>query len=121
MITIRGQHREGAQVLRPGERLSYILFGRCESADQDVMFGHQVNQPDAPCEDHAHDLEQWMFVHKGQVRFVIDGEEQIAKAGDLVYVPRRAVHRHETVGSQAAELLIIDHWPRDSQNRLGLD
>ena len=55
------------------------------------------------------------------MRFVIDGDEAIAGPGDLVYVPRNAVHRHEEIGDEPVELLVIDHWPRDSQNRLGLD
>ena len=120
-MKICSRDREGARLLRPGERAAYSLFGRRESADQDTSFVYQVNQPGAPCEDHAHDLEQWMFIYKGRVRFVIDGEEQVAGPGDLVYVPRNALHRHETLGRATAEILVIDHWPHDSQNQLGWD
>ena len=81
----------------------------------------QVNQPGSKTEDDTHDLEQWFFVHKGRVRFVVDGEEVVAGPGELVFVPRNVMHHHEVVGEEPVEQLVIDHWPRDSENQLGWD
>lgn len=113
--------RPGAAMVRGGGRQAYSLFSRREGADRDVSFVFQVNRSDSPCEEHSHDIEQWMFIHRGTVLFVIDGEEQLARPGDLVYIPRNAVHRHDTVGEEPASVLVIDHWPSDSDNNLGWD
>jgi mannose-6-phosphate isomerase-like protein (cupin superfamily) len=104
-----------------GRRSFYRYFDRREAADQDVSFVLQVNPPGEGTTDGTHDLEQWFFVHKGRVRFVVAGEAVIAGPGDLVYVPRNAVHRHEELGDEPAELLVVDHWPHDSENELGWD
>ena len=97
------------------------MFRRPEGSDADILFTLQVNQPGTITPDGTHDLEQWFFVHRGRVRFVIDGEAVVAGPGELVYVPRNAVHRHEVLGDEPVEQLVIDHWPRDSKDRLGLD
>lgn len=120
-MRIEGKGRTPRGELPGGLRSYYELFRRPETSDQDVSFVLQVNLPGNVTPDGTHDLEQWFFVHRGRVRFVIDGDEAIAGPGDLVYVPRNAVHRHEEIGDEPVELLVIDHWPRDSQNRLGLD
>jgi len=104
-----------------GRRTFYRYFDRREASDQDVSFVLQANPPDEGTTDGTHDLEQWFFVHKGRVRFVVQDEAVVAGPGDLVYVPRNAVHRHEELGDEPAELLVIDHWPRDSENELGWD
>jgi len=102
-----------------GQRTFYDYFKRREAADQDVSFVLQINPSGGGTPDGEHDLEQWFFVHKGKARFVVDGEEVIAGPGDLVYVPRNTTHRHEELGDEPAELLVIDHWPMDSENQLG--
>lgn len=114
-----GKSNTEPQSLQAGRRSFYAYFGRREGADQDVSFVLQVNQPGCEIEDHVHDLEQWFFVYKGLVRFVIDGEAMMAEPGQLVYVPRNAAHHHEVVGTEPVELLVIDHWPQDSENQLG--
>ncbi len=120
-MKISGKKRTEAQSTPDGQRTFYALFDRREGADQDVSFVLQVNQPGSMTEEGTHDLEQWFFVHRGSVRFTIDGEEIVAGPSDLVYVPRNALHFHEALGEEAAELLVIDHWPQDSENQLGWD
>lgn len=120
-MRIDGRGRTPPLILPGGLRTNYDLFRRSEGSDQDISFTLQVNQPGNITADGVHDLEQWFFVHRGRVRFVIDGAEAIAGPGELVFVPRNAVHRHEELDGEPAELLVIDHWPRDSRNQLGLD
>ena len=100
-------------------RQFYQYVKRAETADQDVSFTLQINPPQEGTPDGQHDLEQWFFVHGGRVRFVVDGEEVVAGPGDLVYVPRNAVHRHEELGDEPVELLVINHWPVDTEDQLG--
>jgi len=118
-MRISGKGHVEPKFAREGGRAFYGLFGRPEAADQDISFVLQVNQPGSGTEDDNHDLEQWFFVHKGCCRFYVDGEAVVAGPGDLVYVPRNAMHHHEVVGDEAAELVVIDHWPHDSENELG--
>jgi quercetin dioxygenase-like cupin family protein len=118
---MHGKRNVAPLIIQQGVRTNYDLFRRPEASDGDVSFTLQVNLPGNVTADGTHDLEQWFFVHRGRARFVIDGEERIAELGDLVYVPRNVVHRHEEIGDEPVELLVIDHWPHDSQNRLGLD
>jgi len=120
-MKISGKSRTQAQFSEDGKRALHSLFSRREGADQDVSFVLQVNQPGTRNQDHSHDLEQWVFVHTGRARFVVDGKEAMVGPGDLVFVPRNAVHRHEHIGEEPVELLVIDHWPQDSENQLGWD
>jgi quercetin dioxygenase-like cupin family protein len=120
-MRITGISRMPPWHLPGGMRTIFKFFGRAEGADKDVSFVLQVNQPGNKTPDGTHDLEQWFFVHRGQVRFVIAGEEAVAGPGDLIYVPRNAVHHHEALAGEPAALLVIDHWPRDSENQLGWD
>ena len=120
-MRISGKVQTAPQYMTEGQRAFYAFFGRRDGADQDVSFVLQVNQPGSKTEDDTHDLEQWFFVHKGCVRFVVDGEEVVAGPGELVFVPRNVMHHHEVVGEEPVEQLVIDHWPRDSENQLGWD
>jgi mannose-6-phosphate isomerase-like protein (cupin superfamily) len=120
-MKIAGKNREEPQIVLGGQRAIYVLYGRREGADQDVSFVLQVNQTGYKTEKGSHDLEQWFFVHKGRVRFVVNGEAVVAGPGDLLFVPRNAVHHHESLGNEPVELLVIDHWPRDSEDQLGWD
>jgi mannose-6-phosphate isomerase-like protein (cupin superfamily) len=120
-MRIGGKNHSQRKSTPDGLRDFYALYNRPEGADQDVSFVLQINRPGFKSEEGNHDLEQWFFVHRGTVRFHIAGEETIAGPGDLVYVPREAMHCHEPVGDEPAELLVIDHWPQDSENQLGWD
>jgi len=104
-----------------GSRVFYVYWNRGDGADQDMSFVLQCHRPGSRSEEDTHDLEQWFFVHRGNVRFTIDGEERIAEPGDLVFVPRNARHWHQPLGREAAELLVINHWPEDSEDQMGWD
>jgi quercetin dioxygenase-like cupin family protein len=98
-----------------------VFWNRGDGADRDVSFVLQSNQPGSSSEEDCHDLEQWFFVHRGMIRFTIDGAETVAGPGDLVFVPRNSRHWHEPMGAEAAELLVINHWPLDSSDQMGWD
>lgn len=61
----------------------------------------------APPNHHAGETEGF-FILEGQVGFMIDGTERIAKAGDFIQIPDGAVHAFEAIGDAPARLLILN-------------
>ena len=61
----------------------------------------------APPNHHAGETEAF-FILEGQVSFMIQGEERLAKAGDFVPIPDGAVHAFQAVGDTPARLLILN-------------
>jgi quercetin dioxygenase-like cupin family protein len=41
---------------------------------------------------HTHPHEQFTLVERGRVRFEVDGEERLASAGDVLYLPSNVPH-----------------------------
>jgi quercetin dioxygenase-like cupin family protein len=117
-MNFAAQGPSAKQSVTDRSRSFFALFDRLESADRDVSFVLQVNEPGRGTESGAHDWEQWFFVHRGQVRFFVGDQEVLAGPGDFVYVPRNVTHRHEWLGDSAAELLVINHWPHDTEDRI---
>ncbi len=61
----------------------------------------------APPNHHAGETESF-YVIDGQVGFMIDGKETVARPGDHVAIPDGAVHAFQAVGDRPARLLIIN-------------
>lgn len=51
--------------------------------------------------DHAHDVDKIDAVVVGTFRVVLEGEEVLLGPGDVVAVPRSAVHSAEVVGDES--------------------
>lgn len=60
-----------------------------------------------PPNHHAGETEAF-YVLEGQVGFMIQGEDRLAKAGDFVSIPDGAVHAFQAVGGTPARLLILN-------------
>ena len=61
----------------------------------------------APPNHHAGETEAF-YVLDGQVGFMIDGAERLAKAGDFVPIPDGALHAFQAVGDGPARVLILN-------------
>jgi quercetin dioxygenase-like cupin family protein len=61
----------------------------------------------APPNHHAGETEAF-YILEGQVGFMIQGEDRLAKAGDFVPIPDGAVHAFQAVGDTPARLLILN-------------
>ncbi|HJO39915.1 MAG: cupin domain-containing protein [Vicinamibacterales bacterium] len=46
---------------------------------------------------HAHDSEQLTYVLQGSLRLVVDGEEAIVRAGEVVQIPSGVAHQAEAL------------------------
>lgn len=48
---------------------------------------------------HSHpDEEQWSYIIRGKMHFVLGDEERVLGAGDFVHIPRNVNHRSRAVG-----------------------
>ena len=61
----------------------------------------------APPNHHAGETEAF-FILDGQVGFMIDGKEMLAKAGDYVAIADGALHAFQAVGDRPARMLILN-------------
>lgn len=53
---------------------------------------------------HAHDSEQMTYVLDGALRFTVDGEDLVARAGEVVLIPSGVPHQIEVL----EDALVID-------------
>ena len=77
--------------------------------------------PGGDFEEHAHDLEQFFYVTKGRIEMTIGDDTTVYGEGEFVSVGRDVPHSGRNVHDGESELLIVDYWPSDSQDRIGLD
>ena len=61
----------------------------------------------APPNHHAGETEAF-YILEGEVGFMIDGQERLARAGDYVAVPDGAVHAFQAVGDAPARVLVLN-------------
>ena len=96
------------------------FFTRRQSNDTDFSIGAERGGEGTWFPAHAHDFEQIFFVIEGRMEITIDGETELVGPREMVYVQRNGEHSGRNVGSDPLEYLVIDHWPRDSEDQIGL-
>jgi len=65
-------------------------------------------EPGVSRDDHRHaDQEQLYYIISGRGWMTVDGEKQPVRDGDLVYIPRHAVHNIGNDGDETLEMLLI--------------
>ena len=57
---------------------------------------------------HDHPWDEAYYVLEGEVRFTINGQEQLVRAGDFLYAPGGTVHGFQGASEKAARMLIFD-------------
>lgn len=64
--------------------------------------------PGAKIPSHMHDnIEHQQVILEGEMVVTIDGEQRVAKEGDVVYLPPKAFHSYENRGSIPCRFLCI--------------
>ena len=106
---------------RETKRLINVLFGRRQSVDCDLSVAVERAEPGGSFPAHSHDLEQMFYVVQGKMQVRVDDETEVLETGAIVYVPRGSIHEGWNIGDGPLVYLVIDHWPSDSEDRLGLD
>ena len=100
---------------------AWFLLPRRESSDCNMTIVIQRFEPGGDFETHSHDLEQFFYVTKGRMEITIGEETAVYGMGDFVSVHRDVVHSGRNVSKGESELLIVDYWPPDSEDRIGLE
>jgi len=106
---------------REFKNISWNLFSRKQSNQRNLSVVIQRFEPGGTFANHAHDLEQWFYVTKGKMELTVGGKTGTYSQGDLVFVDRNEYHSGRNLIEADSELLVLDYWPPDSDNRLGLD
>jgi quercetin dioxygenase-like cupin family protein len=64
--------------------------------------------PGAVIPEHHHPAhDEAFFVHRGTVTAVLDGQEHVLGAGDLVYIPARTVIAGRNSGAEEAVVIVV--------------
>ena len=81
------------EVVRPGvERAGF--------RGDDVLMVMNWLEPGMETNPHSHPFEQLVYVVQGTMRFVVDGEELVAGAGNLIRIPPNVEHFGEPLGDE---------------------
>ena len=106
---------------REFKNVAWNLLARKQSSATNLAIIVQRFDPGGDFERHSHDLEQFFYITKGEIEMTIGGETRVYRAGDFVGVGRNVEHEGRNVAEGESELLALDYWPVDSEDRIGLD
>jgi len=87
----------------PKEKLSDVLYRRLITADR-VMLAHVYLKKGAIVPRHSHENEQVTCVLSGALKFAFNGQEIVARAGDVVQIPSWLEHEVHVL----EDALVID-------------
>jgi quercetin dioxygenase-like cupin family protein len=102
-----------ALVKRPGEGRSMNVVGdevtikistQATGGEFTVFEDRTPPQGGPPMHIH-HGQDEWWYVLEGEYRFVVDGEEILANAGDTVFAPCGSRHAFQCIGATAGRVL----------------
>jgi quercetin dioxygenase-like cupin family protein len=114
-------HRKPDMEAVESKNAGWFLLPRRQSSDCNMTIVIQRFEVDGDFEDHQHDLEQFFYVTKGRLEMTIGGETMEYGEGKFISVDRNVSHSGCNVSDGESELLIVDYWPADSDDRIGLD
>ena len=104
-----------AMVVRQGEGESLAVMGAgvrflCSAAGTEQAWSlMQVDlPPEAGPPPHTHPWDEAYYVVAGQVRFALEGREQLVGAGDFIYAPAGTLHGFSGASADPARMLIFD-------------
>jgi quercetin dioxygenase-like cupin family protein len=93
----------------PGHEGTYNrrLVGPEEGIENmEVIIGEM--EPGGLADPHFHeDLEQIMYVLTGKMHIIIEGEETILTQGDVVWIPKKALHKVTNAGDENLRFVLM--------------
>jgi quercetin dioxygenase-like cupin family protein len=57
---------------------------------------------------HDHPWDEAYYIVRGEVRFSIDGRDEVVRAGDFIYAPAGTLHGFQGASSEPARVIIFD-------------
>jgi len=103
------------------KNVGWFLLPRKQSSGCNMTIVVQRFEEGGEFIDHTHDLEQFFYVTRGQMEMTIGGDTATYGQGEFVSVGRNVSHAGRNVASGESELFVVDYWPADSDDRIGLD
>ena len=101
--------------------VAWTLLARRQSSGCNLSVLVQRFEPGGDFAEHTHDLEQFFYITRGEIEMTIGGETAVYREGEFVAVAREVPHAGRNVAAGESELIAVDFWPADSEDRLGLD
>ena len=114
-------NREPDYIATESKNVAWSLLPRRQSSDCNMTIGVQRFEPGGSFEAHSHDLEQFFYVTAGALEMTVEAQTSVFSEGDFVHVPRNAVHSGRNVTEGDSVIVMVDYWPADSDDRIGLD
>lgn len=72
----------------------------------EVIIGEM--EPGGLADPHFHDeLEQIMYILTGKMHIIIEGEETVLTEGDVVWIPKKAMHEVKNVGNTNLKFVLM--------------
>lgn len=103
-VTVRQGEAESLRVM--GADVRFLCTGDRTDKAWSLM---EVGIPrDAGPPPHTHPWDEAYYVVTGEIRFVVDGREQLVRAGDFIYAPGGTPHGFSGVSDEPARMLIFD-------------
>ncbi len=103
------QHQDWSS--HPAERIADGIERQMISGER-LMVCRLSIAPNIVTPVHSHPHEQITIVERGRVRFLVDGVERIASAGDVLFFPSGIAHG-ATMGDEPVVLVDIFSPPRE--------
>jgi len=89
-----------------GAQVRFLCTGDKTDKAWSLMEGEIPEHAGPPPHDHPWD--EAYYILEGEVRFLIDGQERLVRAGDFVYAPAGTLHGFQGASANAARMLIFD-------------
>lgn len=83
------------------------LVGPSEGIEHlEVIIGEM--EPGGLADPHLHDdMEQIMYILSGKMHAIIEGEEAVLTAGDVVWIPKKAMHDIRNAGDENLRFVLM--------------
>lgn len=110
----------------PAGRRTRVMLGENGGINGDHFCqGFVVIYPGGSIPAHDHVTVESYTILKGQGEMMVDGEVQIIKEGDFVYIPSGKPHGLKNTGDEDMHMMfvyapkmIVDHWAQESAGEL---
>lgn len=77
----------------------------------EVIIGEM--EPGGDADPHLHDdIEQIMYILAGKMYVNIEGEEAVLSVGDVVIIPKKAMHEVKNIGSENLRFVLMYSPPK---------
>ena len=104
-------HDDDEYFFRPAEMDEFSLSDYtsgvgCAVESDRIQILYNTKEAGTGATPHEHPNEQFNYVLEGTLRVIVDGEEELAPAGTLFYIPADATH--QTVATEDADVTYLE-------------